>query len=712
MFQVQHNISKGSKVFDLGAYSETWAFPCYQIKTLKDLVNPCGLPPFNYCRHCYRLLDRKDNDGLNLNELENTLDCTLPPRSSFEYDDRFCSSKCFCQAHFMFRTVATKSVGDTSNDILNYWNERLKYHTFDKTDASVLITTCMYLDFSIHEEFLSKMYDAKWSTTLVEHISEYWVILYSLLSEGTESSNRLFTDQAFQGIVHCVRQRCYTVQRSRNPISVIIDSLFKSTDSVNEKLAEVLTEFNKKLPGFKDLYEVLVQHGASAELAAWRTISRLSQGLQEDIENDIELRSELNSDLIHTIERMKHPLFLISPYMKFNHSCLPNSYIEMDGNDVHLVALYNIDIGESLSVSYIDNLDSHHLDRGIELKQIFGENFTCDCVRCKIERRYHMSEDIESKDRPYRWFEMKRMGDLSMQSAHFNEAEVYYKTALSMNGPDEREIAEVHHSEAASLLGQGKFLLAHEKWKAAAIKFPHHIEIQSQAAKAKDYNTRIVESYAATDKTISYETLIPFKCFITTSSVISLEDCKRAIQWAEEASLTLPGGWTTSRHYAVPTTDIPVHQIPKLLIWFNHLFFSCLRPLLSKQFGDDFVGTNGCDVYIHDAFIVRYDSTGGQRHLPLHRDESTHSFTIALNSLDEYEGGGTYISELKASFRPNQGDILSFRGGNLLHGGDPVLKGTRYIIVAFCYAETKRRKKRKPIDAHTSSFSFGFQFQQ
>ena len=34
-------------------------------------------------------------------------------------------------------------------------------------------------------------------------------------------------------------------------------------------------------------------------------------------------------------------------------------------------------------------------------------------------------------------------------------------------------------------------------------------------------------------------------------------------------------------------------------------------------------------VAVHDAFVVRYEE-GKQRHLPLHRDQSTHSFTASI----------------------------------------------------------------------------------
>lgn len=57
------------------------------------------------------------------------------------------------------------------------------------------------------------------------------------------------------------------------------------------------------------------------------------------------------------------------------------------------------------------------------------------------------------------------------------------------------------------------------------------------------------------------------------------------------------------------------------------------------------------------AFVVKYEYTAKQRHLPLHTDQSTLSLTIALNEGGEgiiledsisgqYSGGGTYFEAL------------------------------------------------------------------
>lgn len=99
---------------------------------------------------------------------------------------------------------------------------------------------------------------------------------------------------------------------------------------------------------------------------------------------------------------------------------------------------------------------------------------------------------------------------------------------------------------------------------------------------------------------------------------------------------------------------------------------------------DMFDAKDPITVAIHDAFVVKYDTgvpvgpatrlgddnsaradteattpTGtaaapSQTYLPLHCDQSSHSFTIALNGVGEYEGGGTYFPSLGAVMRPGR----------------------------------------------------------
>jgi len=146
-----------------------------------------------------------------------------------------------------------------------------------------------------------------------------------------------------------------------------------------------------------------------------------------------------------------------------------------------------------------------------------------------------------------------------------------------------------------------------------------------------------------------------------------------------------------------------LHHLFKKTLWLDKI-----RPLLRKQLK---LSSNR-QILIHDAFVVRYDSSK-QRYLPPHLDESSHSFIIALNS--EFQGGGTYVHDLGFVLSPSVGGMVSFEGGSLLHSGDPVISGIRYCIVAFCYIDkvgerTKAAGLEKDENIAAAPFSFGFQF--
>lgn len=65
-------------------------------------------------------------------------------------------------------------------------------------------------------------------------------------------------------------------------------------------------------------------------------------------------------------------------------------------------------------------------------------------------------------------------------------------------------------------------------------------------------------------------------------------------------------------------------------------------------------------------------------------DESRLSFTLVLN--DGFCGGGTYFAGLRRSLCPGVGHVIAFDGA-ALHGGEPIVHGTRYIIAAFLFVD-------------------------
>ena len=48
-----------------------------------------------------------------------------------------------------------------------------------------------------------------------------------------------------------------------------------------------------------------------------------------------------------------------------------------------------------------------------------------------------------------------------------------------------------------------------------------------------------------------------------------------------------------------------------------------------------------------------------------------------------------YVAELRRALRPERGHMVSFEGG-LFHGGEPIVRGTRYVIAAFLYVDETR----------------------
>ncbi len=242
---------------------------------------------------------------------------------------------------------------------------------------------------------------------------------------------------------------------------------------------------------------------------------------------------------------------------------------------------------------------------------------------------------------------------------------------------------------AALLSVPGRWQEAHSVWKEGLHHCPSNTQLRTAVLKLQQYEEiqSIITSVEA-DNCETYGAIVSHddRIMLTKDQIITAAECQQAIDSSEEYAEN--SGWTTSRHYAVPTTDIPIHSVPKLFGWLSKILLPRILPIMSKYF---FASHHSCGgtvrAVVHDAFLVKYDAEAGQRHLPLHTDESTHSLTVALNSIDEYDGGGTYFDCLNGAIRPTRGQILAF-DGNLLHGGDPLLTGMRYIVAVFLFMAT------------------------
>merc|ERR1719316_1157800 len=182
--------------------------------------------------------------------------------------------------------------------------------------------------------------------------------------------------------------------------------------------------------------------------------------------------------------------------------------------------------------------------------------------------------------------------------------------------------------------------------------------------------------------------------FRSRGPLLDPADCAWVIREVEAQAAV--SGWTTDRHVQAPTTDIPVSQVPAIREWFDEALRSTLFPMLTARY-PRLIPSPDC-LRVLDAFVVRYDARE-QASLPIHQDENTFSFTIALNDRSEYEGGGTGFERLRPIgeevpftrhvLNADAGGVVA-SPGKLRHSGNVVTKGRRYIIPLFIYCDLNR----------------------
>ena len=390
------------------------------------------------------------------------------------------------------------------------------------------------------------------------------------------------------------------------------------------------------------------------------------------------------------------------------HSCLPNVVLEYNHFKIQWIALYDIVKGESIEESLVESSSfGTHVDRAKALCQRFGPHYKCHCVKCTAT----LNDNNTTTTMTPSVIQMQRLGHAALLEGCHDEARRWYQRVLDVHND-----IDVWHALGATYLQEGRFRKAQRVWRDASKTHVNHAGMALQVQKQIAYRYFEDRNNNKSTNTMRYNECFPSSrssrrrlCFVTDNPIVSREQCQQVIQWAESSQQC----WTTSRHYAVPTNDVPVHCIPKLLEWFNDWMTATVYNLLAQQFQ-----LSPCYFYVHDAFVVRYQAMQQSNHLPCHYDESTHSLVLALNS--DFEGGGTYFIDEDAVLNPKQAGILvSFRGDKLKHGGEVVTKGTRYIMAVFLYYDdsnaendasivTTKRKRSQWNASKENSFSFGF----
>ncbi|KAJ3117032.1 hypothetical protein HDU96_008076 [Phlyctochytrium bullatum] len=149
---------------------------------------------------------------------------------------------------------------------------------------------------------------------------------------------------------------------------------------------------------------------------------------------------------------------------------------------------------------------------------------------------------------------------------------------------------------------------------------------------------------------------------LTLQSVWSSEECSTIRHAIAQAIDRRGGHWTSERHVAFPTCDIPAAEVYSALFGNeeqnNWIYRSIVDRVLSAA--AEKAGFQVEDLYLVDLFFVRYtfdetDPSRAQRGLEPHTDGCLLSFNISLSNPDEYESGGTLFCDLPDPFSGAKG---------------------------------------------------------
>ena len=324
---------------------------------------------------------------------------------------------------------------------------------------------------------------------------------------------------------------------------------------------------------------------------------------------------------------------------------------------------------------------------------------SCPCFRCEFGRlglagAERALRNTEAMGRAQAFAKLRLLAFAALAEQDFARAHAMLRLLVS-RASQEGDGGDVHHAMGSTLLALGQWRAAHRAWAEGAVQCPGHGGLRDAVDRVDAYahdDAAADSSQAAPGPALAPEACFmlrraglppsgPALIFMSKRPLLSEQECLWCVREAEDFA-QLSGGWTTARHYSAPTTDVPLQSLPAVLTLLKAVVLGRLKGCLARMFFPHAKGPVA--VCIHDAFVVRYSHSleASQTHLPLHQDESTHSLTIALNSAGEFEGGGTFFQMLDCAVKPDMGHVLGF-DGSLVHGGDPITSGVRYIIAVF-----------------------------
>ena len=172
---------------------------------------------------------------------------------------------------------------------------------------------------------------------------------------------------------------------------------------------------------------------------------------------------------------------------------------------------------------------------------------------------------------------------------------------------------------------------------------------------------------------------------VSKTPILTDDECREIIEDCENSSY----GWGRSgARYGTSAERIgdiiQLQNLPKSYSLVNFQLLPRLFPAIAKTFTS--MNIHPENLRLFSSRIVKYDESKGRVELGFHRDGRLFTANIALNDIDEYEGGGVYLEGLKdfmeSPIKLEKGQVL-LHPGNVRHAGAPITKGVRYVLICF-----------------------------
>ena len=236
---------------------------------------------------------------------------------------------------------------------------------------------------------------------------------------------------------------------------------------------------------------------------------------------------------------------------------------------------------------------------------------------------------------------------------------------------------------------------------------------QAIATARENYNVKDATQYPADESLLSSLQLKPMlvkssgrlpdfqdeldkQLFVAASPtpLFTPEECQDCIDKAEaHFASTSNGAWSTLPSGQYDVAGFWIRDVPQVHHWFLEMLQRRLFPLLVQTFPHFCDSVE--DLVVDNAYVFKYTPETGRR-TDVHTDSGCLSFTISLNSNNDYQGGGTWFEGLQSSDNNNNNNVIEMnvgectvRPGGVRHCGHAVTQGTRYIIGGFCMQAKK-----------------------